>query len=203
MRCYIFGAGSFFGLIKPPLAGSLIIAADGGLSYLEKEGIRPDIICGDFDSLGKTPFGDNVVRVPVEKDDTDMALAISLGKKKGADEFILYGGTGGRPDHTMANYQTLCHIAKEGCRGYLIGEHYIATAIHNGKIAFPKGKTGTISVFCMGKEAIGVSLKGLKYPLDNAKLFPDVPLGVSNSFTGETAEISVHDGTLLILWEEV
>ena len=62
------------------------------------------------------------------------------------------------------------------------------------------GKEGTVSVFCMGPDAEGVTLKGLYYPLENGTLSAGFPLGVSNHFTAEKAEISVKHGSLLILW---
>lgn len=201
MVSYVFGAGSYFGLLSAPKKGDFIIAADGGYRYCLKEGLIPNLLCGDFDSLGEIPEFKNIVRVPVEKDDTDMELALRLGISNAADEFHIYGGTGGRPDHTLANYQTICRLSKKSIRCYLYGESYTASAITNGEIRFPAGKHGSVSVFCIGKKAEGVFEEGLKYSLEDAELFPDVPLGVSNSFTGKEARISVKKGTLLVMWE--
>ena len=74
--------------------------------------------------------------------------------------------------------------------------------IKNGKITFPAGCSGTISVFCMGPDALGVTEKGLFYGLEDAKLTSGFPLGVSNHFTCEPADISVKYGSLLVLWEK-
>ena len=75
------------------------------------------------------------------------------------------------------------------------------TVVKNGAISFPAGCTGTVSVFCLGPDARGVTLKGLYYPLEEGTLTSGFPLGVSNHFTGEPAEISVADGSLLVIWE--
>ena len=74
------------------------------------------------------------------------------------------------------------------------------TAVTNGEIHFSAAQTGTVSVFCLSEPAKGISLEGLQYPLTDAELTPDFPLGVSNSFLGRPARVSVQDGTLLLLW---
>ena len=74
---------------------------------------------GDFDSLGQVPEGENIVRHPVMKDDTDMMLAVKLGLERGYTRFHIYGGMGGRTDHTIANIQTLAYIAGRGASAFL------------------------------------------------------------------------------------
>ena len=72
MACIIFGAGSYYGLTRRPEPGDYIIAADGGWQYCKQEGIMPDLLLGDFDSLAVVPDFAHIHRVPVEKDDSDM-----------------------------------------------------------------------------------------------------------------------------------
>ena len=199
-ECVIFCAAECDGLVRPIGPESFVIAADGGLRHTEKLGLTPDAVLGDFDSLGFCPEGANVF--PVEKDDTDAMLAVRLGLERGCEEFLLYGSLDGpRLDHTVANFQTLQFLADHGAAGYLIGNTTMVTVVKNGKITFPAGLSGTISVFCMGPDAVGVTEKGLFYGLENASLTSGFPLGVSNHFTGEAAEISVKNGSLLVLWE--
>ena len=199
-ECVIFCAAECDGLARPIGPESFVIAADGGLRHTEKLGIAPDAVLGDFDSLGFCPEGANVF--PVQKDDTDAMLAVRLGLERGCEEFLLYGSLDGpRLDHTVANFQTLQFLADHGAAGYLIGNTTMVTVVKNGKITFPAGLSGTISVFCMGPDAVGVTEKGLFYGLENGTLSSGFPLGVSNHFTGEAAEISVKNGSLLVLWE--
>ena len=200
MECIIFCAAEFDRLARPIPADAWVIAADGGLRHTEKLGITPNEIIGDFDSLGFTPAGANVF--PVEKDDTDAMLAARLGLKRGCREFLLYGSLDGpRLDHTVANFQTLQYLADHGAVGYLVGNTTLVTVVKNGTIRFPAGTEGTISVFCMGPDAQGVTERGLYYALEDAPLTAGFPLGVSNHFTGAEAEISVKDGSLLVLWD--
>ena len=178
-ECYIIGAGDFFGLREAPDDSDYVIAADAGFEYSTENCIIPDLVLGDFDSLGKAPKHPNVLQLPVEKDDTDTMFALKLGLEKGYRRFYIYGGLGGkRPDHTIANMQALLFLLSHGARGWLFGENYVWTA-----------------------KAEGVSIKGLKYELDDAEISSDFPLGVSNSFASREAEISVKNGTLLIMYD--
>ena len=198
--CVIFCAAEFDGLLRPVEEEDFVIAADGGLQHTQKLGIIPDEILGDFDSLGYTPAGGRVF--PVEKDDTDAMLAVRRGLQLGYQDFLLYGSLDGpRLDHTVANFQTLQFLCDHGARGILVGKEMLVTAVKNGKITFPAGAEGTVSVFCLGPDARGVTLRGLYYPLEKATLTCGFPLGVSNHFTGEEAEISVEDGSLLVIWQ--
>ena len=199
-KCMIFCAGGFSELASPAEKGDYIIAADGGLRHTNAIGLTPNAILGDFDSLGYTP--ENATVFPVEKDDTDALLAIRHALSMGFTEIHLYGGLDGkRLDHTLANLQALQFIADHGAVGYLIGEHYIATVIKNSALSFPETAQGILSVFCMGQDAKGVTLKGLKYPLTDGMLTSGFPLGVSNHFIGEKATLSVKQGNLLILYD--
>jgi thiamine pyrophosphokinase len=180
--------------------GDLLIAADAGYEQLVKRGLKPDLIVGDFDSLGSIPESENIVRHPVMKDDTDLMLAIRLGLERGYKFFYIYGGLGGRLDHTIANIQALDFIAHNGGIGYLFGEAETVTVFADGVFSFPEGSDGIISVFAQGGIAEGVTLKGLLYPLNNATLTPSYPLGVSNEFTGSEASVTVKKGRLLVIW---
>lgn len=201
--CYIVGACEPGELVIDESRPSLIVAADAGLRHLERRGMKPDIILGDFDSLEEIPTGGSVLRWPVEKDDTDSMLAVKECLARGCRTFVLYGCVGGRrPDHTYANYQALSYLAEHGGRGYLVGDGWAVTAVRNGTLRFRAGRAGSISAFCPDGRAVGVDLRGLYYPLEDAVLTSGFPLGVSNHFTGRAAELSVRQGTLLVMWED-
>lgn len=196
--CYVVGAAPFDDEIRLD-PDDLLIAADGGWLALRDRGLTPHLAVGDFDS-SEAPDGVPVVRHPVEKDDTDAALAVREGMRRGYTYFILYGCTGGRPDHTLAAVQTLHRMAREGLFGYLVFEKMVATVILDRTLRF--FPHGTVSVLSLSDVSEGVTLTGLKYPLTNARLTSDVPLGVSNEATGTEATVSVKHGTLLLLWEK-
>ena len=199
--CVIFCAGEFDALLTPIAVDDWVIAADGGLKHLQKLHLNPDVILGDFDSLGYVP--EDARCFPVEKDDTDSMLAVRHGLEAGYRHFLLYGSMDGpRLDHTLANLQTLQFLAEHGATGYLVGNRYMATVVKNGSICFDSTATGIVSVFCMGCDARGVSISGLQYTMENGTLCAGFPLGVSNHFIGEKAQISVKDGSLLLLYDK-
>lgn len=198
--CYIIGAGDCGCLSFNPVPGDYVIAADGGYAQLSQSGIKCDLVLGDFDSLGFVPEHPNVIKLSAIKDDTDMMVAVRAGFELGYKAFVIYGGLGGRLDHTLANIQLLSYIAERGGRGYLIGGSSVITAVNNDKICFGSENSGIISVFCLGSRARHVSISGFKYSLDDAELTCSNPMGVSNEFTGAPGSISVGDGTLLIMW---
>lgn len=199
-RCVIFGAAAFDALILPTQKDDLVIAADGGVVHCTQIGREPDVILGDFDSLGYIPQGAQVF--PVEKDDTDVMLAVRHGLDAGFREFLIYGGMEGkRLDHTMANFQALSYLRRQGARGYLIGKDYIATVISEETARFSADAAGIFSVFCLGGDATGVTIRGLQYGLESGTLSADFPLGVSNHFMGKEAEITVGHGKLLLMWD--
>lgn len=206
--CYIFGAGSFYGLLREPAEGDLIIAADGGIRYLEELGIRPDIVLGDFDSGDEAEARElagrssaELVKLNVIKDVSDSAAAMDIGRERGYRLFYFYGCTGGRLDHTLASIQDLAKLASEGCEAYLFDEEAAVTAIDSGSISFPGYERGFISVFSFTEKAEGVWEKGLKYELEDAELCSTFPLGLSNEFIGEKARISVRMGQLIIYFQ--
>jgi len=201
--CYIFGAMELDCPIIKPCKGDLIIAADKGYETLKRIGISPDLAVGDFDSLNMIPEDVKVLRHPIEKDDTDTALAVEAGIGRGYRRFMIYGCTGGRPDHTYANMQMLSSMAKRGLKAYLFGSGYTVFALKDGKVTFSERKCGTVSVFSITDRSVGVWEKGLKYTLDDDVLTNDTPLGVSNEFIGEKSEIGVKNGILLIMCEGV
>ena len=199
-KCIIFCAAEFDQLLEPIEPGDFVIAADGGLQHAEKLGLTPDVILGDFDSLGYTPNRAQVF--PVEKDDTDAMLAVRQGLDRGFWEFILYGSLDGpRLDHTVANFQTLQFLADRGARGYLVGKNSIVTVVKDGEIRFPDHFRGNFSAFCMGADAQNVTLRCFHYPLEDGTLTSGFPLGVSNHFTGLEATVSVQNGSLLLIWD--
>ena len=199
MICTVFAAMPAQDAVIPQ--DSFIIAADKGYVQLLQRGVVPDLTVGDFDSLGFVPQTDALVRHPVRKDDTDMMLAVREGLQRGFTRFLLYGGLGGRLDHTLANIQTLAFLRDHGARGVLYGDGTAVTLLHNESVRLPAKESGTLSVFSFGEKADGVTERGLSFDAQDICVTNAFPIGVSNAFCGKEAEITVRNGTLLLLWE--
>lgn len=199
--CYIVGAAptQLPALNLRPC--DLLIAADGGLETCLRAHLTPHRIVGDFDSLGHIPQGEHVTTLPVAKDETDTAYALSLARELGFRRFVIFGALGGaRMDHSFANFALAAAVAAAGERCYLVGEGVIVTAICNDSCRFPATCRGDLSVFPFGGAAHGVTETGLRYTLDHADLAPNCALGVSNSFLGREAVVRVEEGTLLLFY---
>ena len=287
--CYIVGAGDFTPRGFAPVPGDLVLAADGGYRALYSLGYTPDLLLGDFDSLGDLPLPPDlpVLHFPARKDDTDTGLALRHGLDRGFRDFALYGCAGGRVDHLLANLQSMARVSRLGATIRLAAPEYDAWALTGpapstpapdalephasaphasgpaphaphtpaphasapdapapstpapdasaphisapdasaphisashasaphtsgpaphapdgpaATLTLPDRPGGTlVSVFCHGDRAGGVTLTGLAYPLSDAALTGDFPLGVSNRrLEGRPATVSVRRGTLLI-----
>ena len=203
-RCFIFAAGTFYGLReRPGDPGDVVIAADAGYQVCLEECVKPDLLIGDFDSMEPPADFAHVRRLPVEKDDTDTLAAIRAGLEEGCTDFLIYGGTGGkRLDHTLANLQSLLFLRRRGARGFLYGDDFLWTVIENEDLRVMRTvEWGLLSVFCLGDRAEGIAESGVQYPLEDAVLTSDFPLGVSNHILEPEARISVQKGALAVGWE--
>lgn len=199
--CHIVGA---LPLSAPPAVrrGDLLIAADGGYRALKENGLSPDLCIGDFDSAPR-PDGDNVLVFPTHKDDTDMLLAVKEGLLRGHRRFCLYGGVGGRLDHTVANFVTLAYLAEKGASGILIGgAENIAFLPCGQRLAFsaPR-KDALFSAFPYGGDGVA-DLAGFAYGGKDVAFSSRFPLGVSNAFLGGDASFFAKKGDFLIITEE-
>lgn len=128
-----------------------VIAADGGLDHTRQLGIVPDVVVGDFDSLeGRPPRTDvRTIALPALKDDPDMLSALKVGWSAGCREFHVYGGLGGRIDHTISGIQLMALLARHGASGYLYGDGLIVTAITDGSFRSPRIRCPRTAAWCL------------------------------------------------------
>jgi len=181
-------------------AGDFLIAADKGYEALEAYGAPPDLVVGDFDSLGRRPNHPNVIQLPVMKDDTDMVYALREGLERGYRRFVLLGGVGGRLEHTLANLATGLYLAKNGVNVLLANERSELRYLVPGRELFLQRRDWKyLSLFPMEGRLTGVCIRGAFYPLENAVLTADYPLGVSNEFIADTAQLQCSGGCGLVV----
>ena len=208
-RCIIVAAGDLtVGSVKVN-DDDLVIAVDGGLGYCSVLELEPDLILGDFDSVSeqereaiellKAQIPERIIQLPDVKDDTDTLAAIRIGLENGYDRFLIYGGTGGRLEHTFANIQCLLYLKNHNAVGYLMDGSGMICVLQNEEVKLKDNLEGYLSLFSLGKEAKGVTIRGMKYELDNATITNDFPVGISNEFIGQEALVKVEDGELLMI----
>ncbi|MBE6847540.1 MAG: thiamine diphosphokinase [Ruminococcus sp.] len=198
--CWILAGGPEEALpCEPVPKDAYILCADSGLRLAERLGIEPALVLGDFDSLGRLPQMP-YIQAPVEKDDTDTMLAVRHGLEQGYRRFVICGAFGGRWDHSYANVQTLLFLHRHGAKGTLVGASDIITLVAEGEPAvFPYKEGFSLSVFAISEICEGVTIQGVKYPLENAFLTIYHPLGVSNAIMADTAVLSCKKGLLMVV----
>lgn len=186
-----------------PLANDFVLCADGGYAHALAANVKPDIVIGDGDSLFIDVPPELMLRVPVEKDDTDTMLCVRRAIEEGCTECIILGGIGGRLDHTLANIQTLAFAREQGLNTKLCGSFDTVMLLGPGELVLDERDDFSLSLFSYTERCEGVCIEGVKYPLSNATLTQSFPLGVSNTFLAPQALISLRSGLLLVVLSQL
>ena len=197
-RCILIGAGDCNVQKIETKPEDFVIAVDGGYDTCRKYDIVPDLIVGDFDSVQESDMPqiaeiakiapDHVVVLPTEKDDTDMLAAIRIGLLEGCQEFRIYGGMGGRLEHTLANLQCLIYLKQCSAVGYLMDDKTTAFVMQNETVWFKPEAKGFLSLFSLGEKASGVTIRNLKYEMQDGEITNSFPIGISNEFIGKRVQ---------------
>ena len=200
-RCAIIGGGDCsVELLKLNISSDdYIICADSGYDIAIQANIEPDLVIGDFDSVKSFVQNVEMISLPVEKDVTDCLAAYNEGVKRGFNNFVLLGGTGGRFEHTFANISVMANASIDGNKFIIIDDKHTFYAISDSSMKLPNLPNKQISVFAFGDKAIGVTEKGFHYSIENYTLNPFFPIGISNDIFDDYGEISVEKGTLIII----
>ncbi|MBQ8162326.1 MAG: thiamine diphosphokinase [Clostridia bacterium] len=180
----------------------LVICADAGFARARSFHLQPDLVAGDFDSMKDTElagFTGEVIRLPVEKDDTDTLYCLKEARRRGFHKFHLLGCLGGRLDHTYANLQALCDCAKRGEEAEMADHHHKVRIFAPGTYTIPREEDRKLSFFAYSEKASCVELCGCKWNLHGAVLDNFYPLGVSNAWAEEEAVLSFASGMILMI----
>lgn len=206
-KCILICAGSYEPLEIEKQESDFLIAVDGGFRYCIEQSLQPDLVLGDFDSV--EPDYLEIIRqipdqqrltLPTEKDDTDTLAAIKIGLEKGYRSFHIYGAMGGsRMEHTLANLQVLLYLKNHGAKGYLLDKNCMVFLLQNESVTLGERGPAYLSLFAMGGDARGVTVRNMKYEVENTTITADYPVGISNELIGEEPTISVEQGTLLAI----
>ena len=203
MKAFIYTGGSLRldNIHERPQKGDLTIAADAGLLNARALGIKPDILVGDFDSLGLPDknAAKETVTLPVEKDDTDTQYAVKLALERGADELVIIGGLFGRLDHTLSNLAILEDLNSRHIRAIITDGQNRARFIRNDGVILPRDGFAYFGLVAADPKVKGVSVDGCKYPLKNAKLIRTNQYAVSNEIVGNCALIEVRRGGVWVI----
>ena len=204
-RCVIVGGASIGdyetvgAMLKPD---DYVIYCDCGLRHMDGFGVEPDLIVGDFDSYSYPEYDTETIVLPCEKDDTDTVFAVKEALRRGFEDFLLIGVVGERLDHTLGNVSILLMLDSAGKKGIIIDD-YSEMEIVSDRCEKPciiDDSYAYFSLLNISGTARGVTIRGAKYPLENAEIMCEYQYGVSNEvLPGCTAEVSVGEGRLLLV----
>ncbi len=203
--CALVGAADFnaerFREMDAAGAFDCVIAVDAGFAHLESIGRAPDMVVGDFDSLGYVPKGVRTTRFSPRKDHSDMELAVKRARSMRHDVLYVFGGLGDRIDHTLANLQVLAGASEQGASVCAIDADS-AVFFVTGPDVFEADarESGTVSVFALNDRVSGLFERGLAWELDDVELTNRSSRGLSNELTGEPVLIGVREGTIAVFF---
>ena len=202
------------------------IGVDRGIGFFVRNEILPNLIVGDFDSCDKEDFETleakykeklEIIKLFPEKDDTDTEHALVEAIKRGSKEIVIFGGTGSRLDHVLANITMLGlgladnniampgladnkAVAREELAICLVDEHNRIRMIDKELTIKKNEQFGKyFSLIPFTPEVRGLTVKGAKYPVENFIMGGFKSLGVSNEIVDEKVEIKFESGLLLVI----
>lgn len=178
-----------------------VVACDAGYRNAEVLGVTPDLIVGDFDSAPQPKTSGKTIVLPHVKDDTDTHYAARWLAGQGYSAVTMLGALGGkRLEHTFANVATALWLAKQGVQVRLADERSELHILCPGcPLTLRRGDWMYISLFPLEGVLTGVELIGEYYPLHNATITADYPLGVSNEFVAPQATLKAATGYGLVV----
>lgn len=201
-RCVIVGNADIkeYECVKDALkADDFFVFCDGGLKHMDKLGVKPSLIVGDFDSASNPHMDVETITLPCEKDDTDTFYAVKEAVKRGFEEFLLTGVVGNRFDHTMGNISILLYLDSLGKKGTIIDD-YSEMEVVSDKPVYVEDEYSYFSLLNMTGCAKGIKIEGAKYPLEDGEITCDYQYGISNEvLPGQKACINVAEGRLLLV----
>ena len=183
----------------PEFDVDFVVAADHGADHAVENGYQVDVLVGDLDSV--TQAGRNsakkVVQHPVDKDVTDLELALEESSKLGATQVTVVGTFQGRVDHSFNNLLVLVNEQWAHMSLSMVVDDSHVWIVHNSlEVVVPGG--AQVSLLPVGNEVVGVTTTGLQWPLSDESLLLGEGRGMSNRSIAENVSISIRSGVLLV-----
>lgn len=186
------------------------IVVDNGLRVAEEIGIIPDYIVGDFDSISplllykyENQKDISIRRFLPEKDFTDTYAAIDIAIEHGSFSIHILGGTGSRLDHTIANILMLQMALEKGVEAIISSENNRIRLLGRKcrKITINKENYKYVSLIPLTPVVTNITTVGMKYNIQKHNMYMDkeISRGVSNEILENEGEISIDEGTLIVI----
>ena len=182
---------------------ALVLCADGGIHRAQQMGVAVDIFIGDGDSVqNNAPVCScaTMIQLPTQKDETDTMACVQYALQQGYQELHLLCCTGGRIDHFLSNLFILEYCANRNAVAMLHDDWNEISFLAAGTYEIDRDdRYPYLSIVAIDEMVQGVTLEGLKYPLENGTLRREFALGVSNEFIDKIARITIGNGRCLLI----
>lgn len=211
-RCVLIGGApirDYAHIRKQLSADDVFLFCDGGIRHNRHLGVNVQILVGDFDSSN---IGDRrrycnahteIIRLPREKEDTDLFYAAKFALKRGFRHFLILGAVGGRMDHSLANLGVLEYLKMKDADARILDDHSDIRIITEKERTYLTDRYKYFSLLACFGNASGIFIKNAKYPLSDASLTSAIPYAVSNETKkGKITEIRIRQGKLLLIRSE-
>ena len=174
------------------------VAVDGGLSFFQKSGLKPDLIIGDFDSIKRDPsrsYPDaEIIMFPVAKDKTDTQLAVECAIKRGAKAVDIVQPIFGEADHFTGNLMLLASLIGDRrlrrLRVRLVNAAYEILFLRDRDCTFIDATNSTVSVAPL-TNTIRLSCSGTAFPADQLLVRRGETVALRNKIVRSRARIEV------------
>ncbi|HBO33341.1 MAG TPA: thiamine diphosphokinase [Anaerolineaceae bacterium] len=184
----------------------IIIAVDGGLAHIQALGLQPDMLIGDLDSVSPEQIrwaeeqGSEVRRFPVNKNETDLELALLAAAETGCRHIVIVAALGGRLDQTLSNIFLLNLPVLADLDVRIDDGKQEVILIHSA--ADLQGNPGdTISLLPISPIVRGITTTGLQYPLTDESLIFYRSRGISNEMLSSRVHVEIQSGILICIHE--
>ncbi|WP_297208857.1 thiamine diphosphokinase [uncultured Flavonifractor sp.] len=177
-----------------------VFCADGGYANALSAGLRPDFLIGDWDSGTQPELEVPCITLPVEKDMTDLQAAMDQALSMGITQLLLCGCTGGRLDHTASNLLLLEWLADRGGQGMIVdGDNEVRLLTPGHFLVEDRPHYHYLSLIPLDRTVSGVTLRGMKYPLEQTDLTRGDTLSISNEPRRGVVELTIAQGRALLI----
>lgn len=178
----------------PLFDDAVYVGVDAGAARIVQAGLPLAMAIGDFDSGDCRPdLGCPVLSYPVEKDWSDLELALQWAGRENFERIVVTGAVDGRLDHTVANLKLLEFQYPHVVFWETDQQVFV---LEPGTHRIPAGYAN-VSFFAV--QDSNLSLQGFQYPLTDHHLrVPDV-LCLSNHVTGSQGIVRLRTGRLLCI----
>lgn len=185
---------------------AVVIACDGALDHALAAGIHPSILIGDLDSVSSDALDwaerhATIDRFDPDKDHTDTELALRRAADLNPNRLVLLSGGGDRLDHTLAAITALGHrcLTSIPTIDAWWGGQRLRILHGPGRTTLDLPIGSTLSLIALHGLCTGVTISGVRWPLDAADVAPGLGLGISNETTEPTVALSISAGVLTVV----